>query len=113
MTGCVFCKIASGEFKADVVEETDDLVVIRDINPQAPVHLLVIPKRHYTSMLDCEDETGLLGRMCSAAVRSARKAGVAESGFRVSINTLEEGGQTVFHLHMHVLGGRQMAGRLG
>ncbi|MDP2690592.1 MAG: histidine triad nucleotide-binding protein [Deltaproteobacteria bacterium] len=110
---CVFCKIASGKIKADKVYENDDLVVIKDISPQAPVHLLVIPKKHYSTILDCADDARLLGEMCSAAVRAAKKAGVGEKGFRISLNTNDEGGQTVFHLHMHILGGRQLTGRLG
>jgi histidine triad (HIT) family protein len=110
---CIFCKIASKEIKAALVDETDDLVVIKDISPQAPVHMLVIPKKHYTSILDCATDTRLLGEMSAAAVRAARGAGVDESGFRIAVNTNDEGGQTVFHLHMHVLGGRQLTGRLG
>jgi len=111
--GCIFCKIASGEIDAAFIDETDDLVVINDAGPQAPVHMLVIPKKHYTSILDCAEDTRLLGEMAAAAVRAAKKKGVDAGGFRMAINTKEEGGQTVFHLHMHVLGGRQMGGRLG
>lgn len=110
---CIFCKIAAGKMKADVVYETDDLVVINDISPQAPVHMLVIPKKHYATMLDCADDTRLLGEMCAAAARAARGAGIGERGFRIAVNTNDEGGQTVFHLHMHVLGGRPLTGRLG
>ena len=110
---CIFCKIASKEIEAELVEETGDLVVIKDASPQAPVHLLVIPKKHYASILDCSADTRLLGEMSAAAVRAAKKAGVEASGFRIAINTNDEGGQTVSHLHMHVLGGRQLTGKLG
>lgn len=109
---CIFCKIAKGEVKSAKVKETDALVVIKDISPQAPVHLLVIPKKHYPALTDCADK-GLLGEMLSEAAKAAKDAGVAESGFRTVVNTNDEGGQTVLHLHMHVLGGRQMTGKLG
>lgn len=98
--------------KAAVVHETEDLVVVKDINPQAPVHFLVLPKKHYTTLLDCEDKS-LLGSMLEAAVQAAKKSGIDKTGFRAAINTNDEGGQTVMHLHMHVLGGRPLSGRLG
>lgn len=110
---CIFCKIASKAIKAELIDETADLVVINDASPQAPVHMLVIPKKHFASILDCATDTRLLGEMATAAIRAAKKAGVDAAGFRMAVNTNEQGGQTVFHLHMHVLGGRQMAGRLG
>lgn len=109
---CIFCKIASGEIKSERVAETDNLMVIKDVNPQAPTHLLVIPKKHYKSLLECTD-TGLYGEMLATAVDAAKKTGVAESGFRTIINTNEEGGQTVWHLHMHLLAGRPLTGRMG
>jgi len=109
---CIFCKIASKKIPSTIVLETDDLVVIKDISPQAPVHLLVMPKRHYATLLECEDKT-LLGSIFEAAKDAAKDAGVAESGFRTVVNTNEEGGQTVAHLHMHLLGGRQLTGRMG
>lgn len=109
---CIFCRIASKAIKAQIVHETEDLVVIKDINPQAPVHLLVIPKKHYSTLPECEDK-GLLGDMLLAAVKAAKDSGVGESGFRAAINTNDEGGQTVLHLHMHLLGGRPLSGRLG
>lgn len=112
MKDCIFCKIASKEIKSSVVHETDDLLVINDINPQAPTHLLVIPKRHYSTLIECNDKT-FLGNLLSTAVEMAKKAGIAERGFRTVINTNDEGGQTVFHLHMHVLGGRPQTGRMG
>ncbi|MBI5562364.1 MAG: histidine triad nucleotide-binding protein [Deltaproteobacteria bacterium] len=109
---CIFCKMAARAIKVDPVVETDRVMVVKDINPQAPVHLLVIPKTHYASILECKD-MGVLGEMMEAAVTSAKKLGVADPGFRLSINTNDEGGQTVFHLHMHLLAGRPLSGRLG
>lgn len=109
---CIFCRIASKKIPSSIVHETDDLVVIKDISPQAPVHLLVIPKRHYSTLLECGDKILLVG-MFEAAKEAAKLSGVAESGFRTVVNTNEEGGQTVPHLHMHVLGGRQLTGRMG
>ena len=109
---CIFCAIAAKKMKAKVVGETDLLVVIEDINPQAPKHLLVIPKEHYETMLDCTD-TALFAEMLEAAKDAARHAGIAENGFRTVINTNNDGGQTVFHLHMHVIGGRPLSGKMG
>lgn len=109
---CVFCKIASKEMKSTVVHETDGLIVIKDINPQAPTHLLVLPKKHYSTILECDDRD-LLAEMLMAAKEAAKKAGVDEKGFRLVINTNDEGGQTVFHLHMHLMAGRSLAGRMG
>lgn len=109
---CIFCRIASKEIKSTVVHETDSLIVIKDINPQAPTHLLVIPRKHYSTILDCSDRD-LLAEMLMAARDVAKKAGVDERGFRLVINTNEEGGQTVFHLHMHLMAGRSLMGRMG
>jgi histidine triad (HIT) family protein len=110
--GCIFCKIAAKELPGAIVQETENLVAIKDINPQSPTHILVIPKKHYASLLDCDD-AALLGEMLSLAKTAAKGANVAESGFRVVVNTNDDGGQTVFHLHMHVLGGRPLSGMMG
>lgn len=109
---CVFCKIASKEMKSTVVRETDSIMVIKDINPQSPTHLLILPKKHYSSILDCPDKD-LLAEMLVVAKEVAKEAGVDERGFRLVINTNEEGGQTVFHLHMHLMAGRSLMGRMG
>ncbi len=109
---CVFCKIASKEMKSAVVRETDSILVIKDINPQSPTHLLILPKKHYSSILDCQDKD-LLAEMLVVAREVAKEAGVDERGFRLVINTNEEGGQTVFHLHMHLMAGRSLMGRMG
>lgn len=109
---CIFCTIASKKMKATVVHETERVIVIKDISPQAPNHLLVMPKEHFETMLECKDR-GLLGEMLEVAAEAAKKIGVAERGFRTIINTNDEGGQTVFHLHMHLLAGRPLNGKMG
>jgi histidine triad (HIT) family protein len=109
---CVFCKIVSKELPSTVVFETDGVVVIEDINPQASTHLLLIPRAHYPTLLECNDRD-LLSELFTVAKEVAKKAGVDESGFRCVVNTNEEGGQTVFHLHMHLLAGRPLSGRMG
>jgi len=108
MTGCLFCKIAAGEVPATVVKRQDGLLAFKDINPQAPTHLLVIPVDHIRSLNDANDPA-LLGAMLAFARDLAREAGISEQGYRVVVNTNAAGGQTVFHLHLHVLGGRAMA----
>ena len=107
MTGCLFCKVASGEIAATVVKRADGLLAFQDINPQAPTHLLVIPTVHIPSLKDATDDT-LLGRMLGFARDLAREVGIAERGYRIVVNTNADGGQTVFHLHLHLLGGRAM-----
>lgn len=109
---CIFCKIASGEIPAKIHFESETLLVVEDVDPQAPVHQLVIPKKHYRSILDVDD-TALFGEMLSVARDAAKKSGVDETGFRIVVNTNDEGGQTVFHIHMHVIGGRPLAGKMG
>ena len=106
---CPFCKIASGEAEADRVLESKDWVAVRDIRPQAPTHVLVLPRQHVES-LDDLDETRvpLAGELLLAAARVAREEGIAGDGYRVVANTNAAGGQTVPHLHLHVLGGRDM-----
>lgn len=109
---CIFCKIAKKELPSTIVEETDDIIVIEDLHPQAPTHLLVIPKTHYSTLLDCADET-LLGAMLAMANKVARKTGIDEDGFRVVTNVKEGGGQVVFHIHTHVMGGRPLKEGMG
>ncbi len=107
MPDCLFCKIGSGKIPSKVVLQDDEMFAFDDVNPQAPVHVLVIPKRHIGGFNDAEDRA-LLGRLLETAALVAKKKGIAESGYRVVANTGREGGQTVFHLHVHVLGGRPM-----
>lgn len=109
MTDCLFCKIAAKQIPAALVYEDDDVVSFRDINPQAPVHILTIPKRHVTTLNDAEAaDVGLLGKMVLTAQSLAQKEGIADSGYRVVMNCNRDGGQTVFHIHLHLLGGRGM-----
>lgn len=107
MSDCLFCKIGSGQIPSKVVLQDDEMFAFEDINPQAPVHVLVIPKRHIGGLNDTGDRA-LLGRLLETAVLVAKKKGIADSGYRVVANTGRESGQTVFHLHVHVLGGRPM-----
>lgn len=104
---CLFCRIVAGEIPATRVAETAECIAFRDINPQAPVHVLVIPREHVAS-LDGASEPAMIGRMALLAARIARDEGVAESGYRTVFNTNADAGQTVFHLHLHLLGGRQL-----
>lgn len=106
---CVFCKIVDGAMPSDVVASTDRAIAFRDVAPKAPVHVLVIPRKHVASLGAAEDgHEGLLGHLLRLARDVARQEGVAESGFRVVLNTGGDGGQTVHHLHAHVLGGRPL-----
>ena len=104
---CIFCRIARGEIPAKLVANGKDIVAFRDLNPQAPTHILVIPKKHVAS-LDDSNDSDLLGRMMSLAAAIARQEGIAKSGYRTVINTGKDGGQSVDHLHIHLLGGRGM-----
>lgn len=109
MTDCLFCKMAAGEIKPDTVLENDDVIAFRDINPQAPTHVLVIPRQHIATLNDLQPEHAeLVGRMYLAAREVARIDGLDQRGYRTVMNCLEEAGQSVFHLHLHVLGGRPM-----
>ncbi len=110
MTDCIFCRIAQGEIPATIVRQDADTVAFRDLNPQAPTHVLVIPRRHLGSLLDAGPADGpLLARLTQSAVEVARDLGLADTGFRLVINTRESAGQSVFHLHVHLLGGRRMS----
>jgi len=106
-TDCIFCKIVAGEIPATLVTRTDRLVAFRDVSPQAPVHVLVIPTEHLASLEDVQDGR-LLGEMLMLARDIAREEKIAEDGYRVVLNTNKNGGQTVFHLHLHLLGGRRL-----
>jgi histidine triad (HIT) family protein len=110
MDRCIFCRIAAGEAPADIVLTDDEAVVFRDLHPQAPTHLLVIPRRHVTSLAHAapEDEA-LLGRLLALAAEAARRCGIAEGGYRVITNSGAGAGQSVFHIHLHVLGGRRFS----
>lgn len=111
---CLFCKIVNREIPSEVVFEDDQVMAFKDINPVAPIHLLVVPKKHLTSLNDVQagDEL-LVGHLLKVAKDLAEKFGVAESGYRVVINIGENGGQIIKHLHFHVLGGQVLGTKLG
>ena len=104
---CIFCRIARGEIPAQMVANNVDMAAFRDLNPQAPVHILVIPKKHVVSLDDAMDSP-LLGQLMAFAAAIARQEKISKTGYRTVINTGVDGGQSVFHLHIHVLGGRAM-----
>jgi histidine triad (HIT) family protein len=110
MSECIFCKIVARTIPAALVYEDDMVVAFDDLNPQAPTHTLVIPRKHVASMAELQDsDVGLLGRLMLAGNKIAKLKGIADAGYRVVVNTGAHGGQSVFHLHLHVLGGRHLA----
>lgn len=107
---CIFCRIAAGELPATLVREDDDVVAFRDIDPRAPTHVLVIPRRHIASVDDLgAGDAEVVGRLFLVAKDIAREEGVAESGYRLVMNTGPDAGQSVAHIHLHLLGGRDFA----
>lgn len=107
--GCLFCKIAQGNIPADILYEDSDIMAFRDVNPQAPTHLLVIPKEHVATLNDLETKhEQLLGRMILTAKKLAASEGFNEAGYRLVFNVNSDGGQTVHHIHLHILAGRRM-----
>jgi histidine triad (HIT) family protein len=113
MSDCIFCKIAAGDIPSNPVYEDEEILAFEDISPKAPVHILIIPKQHLATLNDAgQDHSSLLGRLLLRAAELARERGVAEEGYRVLTNCNSAGGQEVFHLHFHLLGGRKM-GEMG
>lgn len=113
-TDCIFCKIVSGEIPGDIVFQDDEMTAFRDIQPQAKTHILVIPNEHFDSLNEAaEEDAAFLGRMLQVCARLAREDGIAESGYRVLTNVGEDGGQTLGHMHFHVLGGNKLSPGLG
>ena len=109
MKDCIFCRIVSGDLEAKLVHEDDDVVAFRDSNPQAPTHVLVVPRRHVATVNDLADaDAGLAGRLVLAARRIAAEEGIAEDGYRLVLNCNRGAGQSVFHIHLHLFGGRPM-----
>ncbi len=110
MSDCIFCRVASGAIPASIVEKNSEMVAFRDIQPQAPTHVLIIPVKHLESVRDATGAEGeaLLGRMMAFAARVATGLGLDAGGYRIVTNTGEHGGQSVHHLHLHLLGGRQL-----
>ena len=110
MQECLFCKMVAGEIKPDIVLETPSLIAFRDIHPQAPTHVLIVPRKHFPTLNDVPGvEAGIMGEMLLAAQKIAKQEGIAESGYRLVMNCNADGGQTVFHIHMHLLGGRRIS----
>jgi histidine triad (HIT) family protein len=110
MTDCLFCKIIGRRIPASIVYEDDRVLAFNDINPQAPTHVLLIPKRHIASLNELTpDDDGVVGELARRAGIIARERGIADDGYRTVFNTNRDAGQTVFHIHLHLLGGRSMA----
>ena len=109
MEDCLFCKIIRGEIPAEILLDTERVCAFSDINPQTPVHIIIVPKTHVASAAELDEQSqGILGDLVLAANRLAREKGIAESGYRLVMNCGPDAGQTVFHLHLHLMGGRQM-----
>ena len=107
---CIFCKIVAGEIPSDIVYQDEEAIAFRDINPQAPVHLLIVPRKHTPALTDlAEAESSLAGHMVNIANQLAKREVISEGGYRLVINCGQQGGQLVPHLHMHLLGGRQLS----
>ena len=110
MSDCLFCKFVRGEIEPQIVYEDSDVMAFRDVNPQAPCHVLIIPKKHISTLNDLvPEEAELMGKLFLAAAKVAKKEGLDEAGYRTVINCNEQAGQTVFHIHLHLLGGRKMS----
>ena len=108
MQDCLFCKIVHREIETDIIYENKNIVAFRDINPQAPVHILLIPKLHFPTLNDLtSNDKELAGSLIYSAVKLAKREGIAEQGYRTGFNCNEWGGQTVYHIHLHLLGGRK------
>lgn len=107
---CIFCKIIQGEMKSDIIYQDDKVIAFNDISPKAPRHVLIIPRKHIATLNDLNDtdDTELVGHMIQTAKRLAKDLGIARRGYRVLMNCNSEGGQDVYHIHLHLLGGRTM-----
>jgi histidine triad (HIT) family protein len=107
---CVFCKIIAGEIPTEILYKDEEIIAFRDIKPLAPVHLLIVPRKHVPSLNEMEEaDASLVGRMVVVASKLAQDEGIAEKGYRLAMNCGKEGGQLVPHLHLHLLGGRQLS----
>ncbi len=109
---CIFCQIVSGEIESEILYRDDEVVAFRDIDPRAPTHVLIMPRKHVSSLAEVEDEA-LIGRMVKVAKELAQQEGIAERGYRLVINCGRDGGQVITHLHMHLLGGRHLSANMG
>lgn len=111
---CIFCKIVAGEIPCDQVYADEEIIAFHDINPQAPVHILVIPRKHISDLNEASaEDRALLGHMMLQATEIAAGAGLAESGYRLALNTGPDARQSVFHIHLHILGGQMLTNRMG
>lgn len=111
---CLFCRIISREIPSDVVYQDDEFLAFKDIHPQAPTHILIIPKTHFDSLVEISDQQEkLMGRLVIIAKKLAEKEGLAKNGYRLVLNCGAEGGQVVPHLHLHLIGGRKLNGKIG
>ena len=111
---CIFCQIAAGRAPSEILYQDEEVVAFRNINPQAPTHLIIIPKRHIPSLIHLSEAgTSLIGQMMNIANQLAKREGISENGYRLTMNCGEEGGQLVPHLHLHLLGGRKLSDTLG
>ncbi len=109
MSDCLFCGIVEGKIKGNIVYQDDSVVAFKDINPKAPVHVLIITRKHIAGVLDVSaDDSAVIGHIFAVAARLAQEQGIADSGFRVVVNSGADAGQSIFHLHYHLLGGRRM-----
>ncbi|MDA8106722.1 MAG: histidine triad nucleotide-binding protein [Nitrospiraceae bacterium] len=109
MSDCLFCRIIAKKTPAKIIYDEEDVTAFEDVNPQAPVHTLIVPKKHLSTTLDImEEDNELIGRLFMVANRVAMEKGIAERGFRLVMNTNPEAGQSVYHIHLHLLGGRPM-----
>ena len=109
---CLFCKIIAGEIPSSIVYRDETVVAFRDIEPQAPVHILVVPTTHYANVLEASQVPGVMDALMRTAARIAKEQGLAESGFRLVLNTGADAGQTVSHVHVHILGGKPLSTEL-
>ena len=111
---CIFCKIVSGEIPSDIVYQDKELIAFRDIHPVAPTHVLIIPRKHIPSLAELsKEDSSLVENMINTANQLAKREGISEKGYRLVINSGKQGGQLVPHLHMHLIGGRQLSHGLG
>lgn len=109
MSDCLFCKIIAGEIKSDKVYEDDEIFTFKDINPKGPVHILLVPKKHYATLNDIsEKDLGIVSKIFGIAKKLAKELGVAETGYRTLVNTNKDSGQEVFHIHWHLIGGKKL-----
>ena len=111
---CIFCQIVAGKVPSEILYQSEEVIAFRDINPMAPTHLIIIPKKHIPSLAHLsEAQASIIKHMVNAANQLAKREGISESGYRLAINCGEQGGQLVPHLHMHLLGGRRLSDELG